>query len=399
VTIDLADGGDVDCSFTNEVQGPLVDAEITAQTVQYSDLIQPVTITADDSGNDTLSAATSWSSDGVTFVSGLPAGLTLGAPSCTTNNGVQTCNWSIEGAIGEPQGIYTIRTTVSDDHSNTDDVDITIEVLKENATIDFKENNPMAVEVTESGGDSQPFSLFVEVFETQPDLPEGMGAPGDISLAGVSMTLYPVGPGGPITGTCAPDGVDGTGYDAKHIIQCDFVDAPVNTYTVEAIVVGEYYIGNNEDVLVVYDPSLGFTTGGGWFNWPGTEDKTSFGYTMKYNKKGNKVKGSLLLIRHAAPGEKYRVKSNALYGLALGEGDGFGWASFSGKAIYMEPGWPEPEGNHTFIVYVEDHGQSGDQIWIEVQDKDGNVIGVMSLNREAVDNHVPIERGNIIVPH
>ena len=39
-------------------------------------------------------------------------------------------------------------------------------------------------------------------------------------------------------------------------------------------------------MLVVYDPSLGFTTGGGWFIWPdGSGDKTNFGYTMKYNKK------------------------------------------------------------------------------------------------------------------
>lgn len=32
------------------------------------------------------------------------------------------------------------------------------------------------------------------------------------------------------------------------------------------------------------------------------------------------------------------MKSNALYGLALGESDGFGWATFSSKATYLEPG-------------------------------------------------------------
>lgn len=42
------------------------------------------------------------------------------------------------------------------------------------------------------------------------------------------------------------------------------------------------------------------------------------------------VQGSLLLIRHLPDGSIYRVKSNALYGLALsGPEAAFGWASFS----------------------------------------------------------------------
>jgi uncharacterized repeat protein (TIGR01451 family) len=73
----------------------------------------------------------------------------------------------------------------------------------------------------------------------------------------------------------------------------------------------------------------------------GTDDKTNFGFTMSYNKKGTNVKGSFLLIRHLSDGTKYRVKSNALECLALGgdhSTEPFGWASFSGKATYLEPG-------------------------------------------------------------
>jgi hypothetical protein len=183
----------------------------------------------------------------------------------------------------------------------------------------------------------------------------------------------------------------------------------VNTYTLQVVVDGGYYTGLFEDVVVVYDPSLGFTTGGGWFYWPGTEDpdndyagdKTNFGYTMKYNKKGQKVKGSLLLIHHLSDGTKYRVKSNALEGLALGDEGTFGWATFSGKTTYLEPGWLEPLGNHHFVAYVEDHGEPGagaDRFWIEVQDKDGNAV-TLSMDREAVANAVLLEGGNIVVPH
>ncbi len=169
---------------------------------------------------------------------------------------------------------------------------------------------------------------------------------------------------------------------------------------------GDYYQGYSEDVLVVYDPSLGFATGGGWFYWPDTEDRTNFGFTMKYSKKGNKVQGSLLLIRHLSDGTIYRVKSNALYGLALGQwstgGETRGWASFSGKATYLEPGWPEPVGNHEFVAYVEDWNEPGtgvDRFWIEVRDKDRNVVGDMSMNHEATENAQQLQGGNIAVPH
>ena len=83
----------------------------------------------------------------------------------------------------------------------------------------------------------------------------------------------------------------------------------------------------------------------------------------------------MLLIRHLddGTGQIYRVKSNALYGLSLGEaGDpAFGWASFSGKCTYLEPGWEEAIGNYRFIVYAEDWNEPGagfDQFWLEVRD-------------------------------
>jgi PKD repeat protein len=156
---------------------------------------------------------------------------------------------------------------------------------------------------------------------------------------------------------------------------------------------------------------LGFTTGGGWFYWPGTEDpstgypgdKTNFGYSMSYNQKNLKnVKGSLLLIRHLADGTKYRVKSNALDGLSIGDAGLFGWASFSGKNTYLEPGMSEPVGNHTFLAYVEDHDEPGngiDKFWIEVRDKDGLVIPDLSMARPGSAHAEEIQAGNIVVPH
>jgi hypothetical protein len=306
--------------------------------------------------------------------------------------------------MGEPAGTYVAMLTFSDDDGGSVTVDVTYEVDAEDASVSFDLSNPVAELVTGDGEPSGPFSVTVYVEETEPDIASNGALPGDLTLAVIDVRLVPVGPGGhELPQSCALS-TTGTGYAAVTTVTCDFDNVPVNTYLVQVTVAGGYYTGTGEDVLSVYDPSLGFTTGGGWFYWPGTDDKTNFGYTMKYNKKGKNLKGSLLLIRHTDSGI-YRVKSNALFGLALGSEDGsdpYGWASFSGKSTYREPGWDSGEGNHQFIVYVEDHGTPGaaaDRFWIEVRDKDRNVIGDSSMSSPAATNAETLEGGNIVVPH
>ena len=88
-------------------------------------------------------------------------------------------------------------------------------------------------------------------------------------------------------------------------------------------------------------------------------------------------------------------------GLPLADYGSFGWASFSGKATYLEPGWPELIGNHAFVAYVEDRGEPGanaDRFWIEVHDSDGNPV-ILSLPPEAIDNALVLKGGNISVPN
>jgi uncharacterized repeat protein (TIGR01451 family) len=385
---------------------PEVEATPVTQDVQYSDLIASVTVTVTDHAADTLSASTEWSSDGGSFMPGLPDSLSLAGPTCATDDGDQTCIWTISGAMGESEGTYTVRITGADNGGGASSTDVMINVSPEDATAAFDESNPVSVEVDSSGGDSGLFSLTVYVTETQPDEPISSTAPGDISLAKVAIALEPVGPGSPHSGTCHPDGVTGTGYGSELTVTCSFDNVPVNTYSaIVTVNFNGYYSGTNEDVLIVFDPSLGFTTGGGWFYWPGTDDRTTFGYIMKYNRKGMKVKGNLLVIRHLGDGSIFRVRSNALFGLSIGEvnnSESFGWATFSGKATFYDSLWFEPVGNHTFMVYVEDYGEPGagaDRFWIEVGDQDGNVVSDLSMAREATEKAVTIEGGNIVVPH
>ena len=385
-------------SQTTEVEVLNLPPEVTissvSQTVQYSDGIADVLITGTDVASD----------DPLTAVAvGLPNGTSLSANGCSTNGQV-TCTWTISGVANAAAGTYTAGIDVSDPDGGVTTVTHTIVIEHEDAVVTFAATNPVAVQVATEGGNSGPFSLTFDVQELFPDLAANTPYPGDIGLANVSIELVPVGPGGPIGGTCTAAPVAGSGYDATLTASCSFDDVPVNTYSAVVTVDGNYYTGGAEDVLVVFDPSLGFTTGGGWFYWPGTDDKTNFGFTMQYNKKATNVKGNLLVIRHLDDGSIYRIKSNSIFGLAIGEDPGvpMGWASFAGKATYLEPGWPEPEGNHEFRVYVEDNDNPGsgvDRFWLQVLDKDDNVIAAMSMDTTAVDNAVDIGGGNIVVPH
>jgi hypothetical protein len=394
---------------------PEVTLTPETQEVQYSDLIDDITIEALDNVAEVLNASTTWSSDGSSFSPGLPAGLALTGPSCSDDGVFQTCSWDISGAMSEPAGTYAIRAEVSDGYGGTTVGEIQLTVDPEDAEIWLDNDNPATIQVDTSVGYSPAFSLAAYVREIVPDA-AGFGAePGDISNAEVEMTLAAVGPGSSYTVVCSNVAVTGVGYEQILEVGCGFDGVEVNTYHVQTTVVGGYYTGAPaEAILVVFDPSLDSTAGSGWFYWPDTEDaasgylgdKTTFGYVMKYNQKSQQVNGSLLLIRHVGDGSGpiYRVKSNVLTGLSLGEAGApvFGWASFNGKCTYKDKDWVASIGNHGFLVYVEDHGEPGrdaDEFWMEVYDKDGDVIVAMSMDRDASENTETLSGGNILVPH
>lgn len=405
-----------DCVFDVVVNDPPVIVSVSPATeVQYSDKIVPVVVTATDCGPGN---SLTLEFDPLDVPNGLALSST--ADSCALNaSNLVECTWTLSNndRVLEPEGDYVIDGIKAVDPTQLNGVTlksapaetITIQVNAENATIAFDGSNPVAVLVATDGGNSGMFDLTVAVRELNPEMASAGGnLPGDIGLAVMSMTLAPVGPGGGAVGTCTPDNdPNPLDYNDVLTVTCSFDNVGVNIYTVEAVLVanaaGElFYVGSNEDVVVVFDPSLGFTTGGGHIAWPGTGDRTNWGYTMKYNRKRTKIQGSLLLIRHLPDGTKYRIKSNALYGLAIGDESDFGWASFAGKCTYLDPSMVEPVGNHEFVTYVEDHGEPGagsDRFWLQVFDKDGALIGDLSMDETAPNNAETLVGGNIVVPH
>jgi VCBS repeat-containing protein len=417
--------------------------DIASQTSDYSDFIATVTITATDADDTAISLAE-------TGEPPASAGsLALSAASCTPVGEGSSCTWTYDGQVLDPgDNVYDIVFTASDGEGAGPVTGThTLTVQPEDAAVMLDVDNEVAVEVPEPDADSGPFELYFSAWEfNSPDDPHGGSAEfGDLNRMVPFMTLVPVGPGSPVDAdSCVfipplPE-YPGEGYGQEAVFECTFDQVSVNTYEVVAAVDGSdgthrYFVGADDDVLTVFDPSLGFTTGAGWFYWPGTEDpgfeacgldgypgdKTNIGFNMKFNKKRNKTQGSLLLMRHTVDADcqnagSYKVKSNALEGLAVSDGvdaDGpYGWASFGGKAGFQEPGF-DTEGNYTFLVYTEDHGESGcnqvvhDEFWIQVLDHDG--ISVLEINGpnsdpagpdESTDgDDEPIVCGDIVVPH
>ncbi len=425
-------------------------------TVDYSDFIGTVTITATDIDDTSLTLSQAGAPSALPNPGLNTTTNCVPVPNATVADG-SSCTWTMDGQVLTPGDNSLNIDFEANDGEAQSSCDGTagvcrhvLDVEAEDATVHLDSGNPVAVEVESEGGNSGMFSLFFTAWETNdvappvadsPDFAHDSGTAehGDLNNALAFMSLVPVGPGGPITVPCVIIEVDpaAASYDQVLTARCDFDDVPVNTYEAVAEVDGSssttrYYAGSDEGVFVVFDPSLGFTTGGGWFYWPGTcstnegaggacngeyaGDKTNFGFTMKYNKNRRNLQGSLLLMRHTETGETYKVKSNQLDGLSIGSGTDangdYGWATISGKSTFREPGL-ETEGNHPFIVYVEDHGEQGcgqdpaDEFWIEVRNRDGSIV--LEVNGPGSDpaganaatdgDDEPIECGNIIVPH
>lgn len=312
-------------------------------------------------------------------------------------SGVATYEYTIDKAAGS----YTVTACFYSSNTNFTNSDDTapLTVTKEDATVDFPSSNPLSALVNTA------FSLTATIRETNPELnPAGQSvAAGDISNAVVNYADFKLqnilGGSAITTSNCTgPTSNGSTGYAEVLTITCTFAAnaVPVGTYAVQVTVSGDYYTGYGEDVFTVYDPSLGFITGGGRYMLD--NERVNFGFTVKYNKKGTQPQGSLLVVRHHADGTTTRAKSNALSGLAVNSD---GSATFSGKANYYdETGtWL---GNLGFSAYAKDVAEPGinkDLFGLYVAVTDANGVATSSTLTGLVASAKVIVGGNIQVPH
>jgi extracellular elastinolytic metalloproteinase len=273
------------------------------------------------------------------------------------------------------QGSYPIVATYSSSTPGTGSSgSSTLTALKEDAVVTASDSNPTSVRVNSPGGNAGPITLCATINEASD------GSPGDISLATpVTFTLTPVTPGAPtITQTAATSG-GGVGGTLTACVTLGNV--PVNVYDVSISVGGNHYTGSGSAVLAVYDPSLGFITGGGTIIRDGVT--ATFGFNVKFQRDGN-AQGSLLYIERRPTGE-VKLKSNAMQSLSI-----FGAAGvFIGKATLNDVG------KHTFRATVIDNGEPGgnDQFGLQVTAPGGAIIPGLTFDP------ITLSGGNIQVPH
>jgi hypothetical protein len=319
-------------------------------------------------------------------------GSNVGSPvPIDTDTGIATYDYTIVLAANS----YTIGATFTptDSHfTGSSDTD-TLTVTKEDATVTPDSGNPCSVKVDTAGGTAH-FTLSGSIVELQNGPGQVSGttdALGDICKATtpnpITITLTPVGPGSVISLNATVDSCDGTTLK----FHADFTSVPVNVYDIVYLINSNYYVGSAEAVIAVYDPSLGFTTGGGTVINPDTKNRANFGFNLKYQRKGG-AQGSFIYVEHLPDGSVYIVKSNAPKSLSILK-NGNGWEAIMLSKNAVVNG----VGGYSFRVVAIDNGEPGLNDLFGLTVYDSNSVPVTNYNYSG--NAQNLKSGNIQVPH
>jgi subtilisin family serine protease len=296
----------------------------------------------------------------------------VGSAVAVNSSGVATTSYTVDVGAGSHTitAAFTSTNSAFLNSSNTG----TLTVSKEDADITPSALNPSAVQVNSPGGTAGPIPLCFALDEVSDS------SPGDTSkITSVTVTVIPVG-----SGAAVPSGAavfSGGGVGATRTACVTLNNVPVNVYDVNVTINGNFYQGSGGTVFAVYDPSLGFVTGGGNLIHNGVS--ASIAFNIKYQKNGS-AQGSLMYIEHRLAGD-IEVKSNLLGSLSVVGNE----AVATGKATI------NGVGNYNFISRILDNGEPGssDQFGLRVTDSGGNILIDLTFNP------ITLSGGNFQVPH
>lgn len=295
----------------------------------------------------------------------------VGSPVAVDSGGVAMTSYTVNVAAGGHTigAAFTSTNTAFLNNSNAG----TLTVSKEDATVSPAASNPDAVKVSAPGGTAGSVILCFDINGVSD------GNPGDTTNATpVTFSMVPIGAGAAVSPTSVS--YSGGGVGATRTACATFTNVPVNVYDVTATIGGNYYQGSGKTVFTVYDPSLGFVSGGGSAMHNGV--KASFGVSIKYLKNGN-AQGSFLYVEHGPTGDVV-LKSNAIGNVAIVGNE----AVATGKAIL------NGVGNHAFIARIIDNGEPGssDKFGLRVIDPGGAVVLRLTFDP------ITLSGGNVSVP-
>lgn len=337
----------------------------------------PVAITS----TTTVAPSAGQYSDGVILHAGIAPNTAAGSVQFSVNGSSVGSPVAVSGGVAElshlilpPAGSYQIKAvfTSSDAGVSGSEGTSTLTVTRENAVVTPRASNPLAVKVNAAGGTAGPITLWADITEVAD------GRLGNISNAvPVTFTLQPVAGGLTIIQTAT---VTGGGVGGTLAAYVTLSSVPVNVYDITIRIGGNYYMGSAETSLAVYDPSLGFVTGGGTVTHNGV--LANFAFSVKYLKNGQ-PQGSLLYIEHRVTGDVV-IKGNSMGSLAIVDNT----AVITGKATL------NAVGNYGFRATVVDNGEPGatDQFSLKVTNPAGGAMADLTFGP------LTINGGNIQVP-
>lgn len=293
-----------------------------------------------------------------------------------------------------------------------------VSVSQQAATITLAGSNGNPVQADRPGGTASP-TITASFANTLPA--------GDIQNATVTYTLTPIGPGTTYTCTVTPTGAvqsndyQSQGYTVSGSSNCptSITESPApgtnatsmtqtltftggvetNVYTLSVSVSGAYYTGGPVNgVTTIYDPSLGFTTGGGTVVNPVTGYTGNYGFTAKYLKSGQ-IQGNVVYIEHRPSGD-VTLKSSAMNSLTIVN-------TSTAKPPYIAyiqgAATDQGVGNYQFRVTAIDNGEPGihtDQFGLQVTDPSGAIVSDLTFPSSGTTDGSPtISGGNISVAH
>ena len=148
--------------------------------------------------------------------------------------------------------------------------------------------------------------------------------------------------------------------------------------------------------VVIYDPSAGFVTGGGWISSPAgavaanpsASGKVNFGFVAKYADNAS-TPGGQTEFNYSSAGVNFHSSS-------------YEWLVVNGdRAQYRGAGTVNGSGNYTFLVTVVDGQVSGgaDGFRIQIRDSNNNDALVYDSQPNADDSANPsaIDKGSIVI--
>ncbi len=341
-----AAGNTVGVTVNNIV--PQVMVDVAEQTVQYSDPIQNITITATDVLADLL----------VAQAAGLPNGLTFSG---------EAGNWTIAGSADTAPGIYVITVSVSDGDGGTTNVDIAIDVAPENAVATYVGALLVSTpSIEETAAIIELRAVIQDITAVLPDADPDAGLITNAVVTFVNrdtnlviaehVAVQLLDPADPRTGV------------AIYLWTVDLGSQNSDSITVGYTVEGFYLRAEETAVITVSKPLQGFITGGGYLinqNSAGTYAgdpglATNFGFSVKFNRTLTDLQGKVNAIVRQ-DGREYQIKADAMDSLAVDPlTNQATFVSTANLTDITDPANPMSiSGGLTLIVTLADQGEPG----------------------------------------